>query len=60
VTVPLAILKTNDIITFTPALPNEKLQSIKNLGLGRLDKLFLEFDEVFWDPEIDFFSNISD
>lgn len=48
VTVPLGVLKAGDI-TFSPALPSDKLQSISALGSGVLNKVWLEFPSVFWD-----------
>lgn len=52
VTVPLGVLKAGDI-KFVPALPKSKLGAIDRLGDGLMDKLALEFDEVFWDPSVD-------
>jgi lysine-specific histone demethylase 1 len=59
VTVPLAILKSKDI-KFVPELPKTKVNAIDRLGCSYLDKLFLEFDEVFWDNSCDYFNYISD
>ncbi len=50
VTVPLGVLKQRRI-AFSPALPPEKLDAIDRLGMGTLDKLYLAFEEVFWDPD---------
>lgn len=49
VTVPLGVLK-NQTIQFSPPLPVNKIQSIKNLGMGISDRIALKFPEVFW-PE---------
>jgi hypothetical protein len=35
---------------FQPGLPGDKVQAIESLGFGLIDKVFLEFDTVFWDP----------
>ncbi|CDW91771.1 amine oxidase [Stylonychia lemnae] len=59
VTVPLAILKSN-MITFTPQLPKSKQDSIEKMGAGLMDKLYLEFEDVFWDEEADWLDYISD
>lgn len=48
VTVPLGVLKAG-AISFNPALPREKQQAIERLGMGTLDKVYLQFDQVFWD-----------
>jgi monoamine oxidase len=49
VTVPLGVLKTG-AITFTPALPSTKTGAISRLGMGLLNKCFLEFPmgTQFW------------
>lgn len=54
VTVPLGCLKSGDI-TFTPALPSWKTEAIQKLGFGNLNKVVLEFSEVFWTPVYDYF-----
>ncbi|MFA8387112.1 MAG: FAD-dependent oxidoreductase [Pelagibaca sp.] len=48
VTVPLGVLKQQRI-AFSPPLPVAKQTAIDRLGFGLLDKLYLKFDEVFWD-----------
>lgn len=52
VTVPLGVLQAG-AIAFDPPLPEEKTAAISALGMGLLDKLWLAFDEVFWDPDVD-------
>ncbi|MEM9202412.1 MAG: FAD-dependent oxidoreductase [Actinomycetota bacterium] len=59
VTVPLGVLKAG-AIDFEPALPAGHLESIDRLGMGHLQKVYLQFDEVFWDPDISFFGLASD
>lgn len=54
VTVPLGCLKA-ETIKFSPPLPEWKYLSIKRLGFGVLNKVVLEFSEVFWDDSIDYF-----
>jgi monoamine oxidase len=54
VTVPLGVLK-RQAISFSPDLPQWKKDSIERLGFGKLDKVFLEFEDVFWDDSVDFF-----
>ncbi|CAA2975763.1 lysine-specific histone demethylase 1 homolog 3 [Olea europaea subsp. europaea] len=54
VTVPLGCLKA-ETIKFSPPLPQWKYLSIKRLGFGVLNKVVLEFPEVFWDDSIDYF-----
>jgi monoamine oxidase len=47
VTVPLGVLKRGSI-KFSPALPKPKLEAIKQLGMGALNKLVLKFPKQFW------------
>lgn len=47
VTVPLGVLKKNTI-AFTPALPSTHTDAINQIGMGLLNKLYLEFDSSFW------------
>eukprot|EP00268_Persea_americana_P005391 TRINITY_DN11803_c0_g1_i1.p1 TRINITY_DN11803_c0_g1~~TRINITY_DN11803_c0_g1_i1.p1 ORF type:complete len:2279 (+),score=554.97 TRINITY_DN11803_c0_g1_i1:810-7646(+) len=54
ITVPLGCLKANTI-RFSPSLPNWKQLSIERLGFGVLNKVVLEFPEVFWDDTVDYF-----
>lgn len=59
VTVPLGVLKAGTI-EFEPSLPPGHVESIERLGMGHLQKVYLQFDEVFWDPDISFFGLVSD
>ncbi|EOA15891.1 hypothetical protein CARUB_v10003981mg [Capsella rubella] len=54
VTVPLGCLKA-ETIKFSPPLPDWKYSSIKQLGFGVLNKVVLEFPNVFWDDSVDYF-----
>jgi monoamine oxidase len=47
-TVPLGVLKRSSI-RFSPPLPEGKQQAIQRLGMGLLNKLYLQFPEVFWE-----------
>jgi monoamine oxidase len=55
VTVPIGVLKSG-AIRFSPGLPAGSLEGIAGLGLGLLDKLWLAFDEVFWDEDVEMLS----
>ncbi|WP_194853023.1 FAD-dependent oxidoreductase [Nocardia sp. SYP-A9097] len=48
VTVPLGVLKA-DAITFDPPLPETKQRAVRTLGMGVYNKLYLRFDNQFWD-----------
>lgn len=50
ITLPIGVLKAGSV-EFNPALPARKQAAIDALGAGLLDKLWLSFDEVFWDGE---------
>lgn len=54
ITVPLGCLKA-ETIKFSPPLPQWKYLSIQRLGFGVLNKVVMEFSEVFWDDSIDYF-----
>jgi monoamine oxidase len=47
VTLPLGVLK-GGAVTFSPALPDAKLQAIARLGSGVLNKVYLRFPSAFW------------
>jgi monoamine oxidase len=61
VTVPLGVLQSGSI-QFTPALSQAKTDAINRLGMGLMDKLWLEFPSAFWtnDLQSDWISYISD
>lgn len=50
VTVPLGVLKT-DALEFDPPLSFEHRAAISALGMGVLDKVWLRFEEPFWDTD---------
>lgn len=50
VTVPLGVLKKKRI-AFAPELPVQKQAAISRMGMGTLDKLYLRFEEPFWDDK---------
>lgn len=54
ITVPLGCLKAQTI-KFSPSLPEWKYSSIQRLGFGVLNKVILEFPQVFWDDSVDYF-----
>jgi polyamine oxidase len=47
VAVPLGTLQ-NDLPSFTPPLPPERLEAVRRIGFGRYEKVVLKFDEPFW------------
>ncbi|XP_059120838.1 peroxisomal N(1)-acetyl-spermine/spermidine oxidase isoform X1 [Peromyscus eremicus] len=54
VTVPLGFLKEHQDTFFEPPLPAQKAEAIKKLGFGTNNKIFLEFEEPFWEPDCQF------
>lgn len=53
VTLPLGVLKQGSV-AFVPALPPQKQEAIRRLGMGLLNKYFLRFDRLFWPPQQEF------
>ena len=51
VTAPLGVLKKS-AIAFDPPFSPEKREAISRMGMGVLDKLYLLFEDVFWDENI--------
>ena len=51
VTVPLGVLKQGSI-AFDPPLSSAKKAAISRMGMGTLDKLYLLFEDVFWDEDV--------
>lgn len=52
VTVPLGVLKAGSI-AFDPPLPKACRDAIAALDMGLLNKCYLRFEQVFWDPKQD-------
>jgi polyamine oxidase len=52
VTLPVGVLRAGKV-AFTPPLPSDKADALDGIGSGLLDKLWLAFDDVFWDAEAD-------
>ncbi|XP_011497071.1 PREDICTED: spermine oxidase-like [Ceratosolen solmsi marchali] len=52
VTCSLGFLKENHDKLFTPILPTRLTKAIESLGFGVINKIFLEFSETWWDPNI--------
>ena len=51
VTVSVGVLKA-DCIDFSPPLPKEKVEAIDKIGFGVLNKIAMEFDELFWNSKV--------
>lgn len=51
-TIPLGVLKEEVNTLFSPPLPEEKFEAIERLLFGTVDKIFLEYDRPFLNPEI--------
>lgn len=52
VTVPLGVLKASAEALFSPSLPAERLDAIRDLGNGAINKIFLEYARPFWLPGV--------
>jgi len=59
VTVPLGVLKKNKI-AFEPQLPEQKQAAINSLSMGVLNKVYLAFDDVFWDKDVTNLAKVSE
>ncbi|XP_057871797.1 protein FLOWERING LOCUS D [Cryptomeria japonica] len=57
-TVPLGVLKSGSI-KFVPELPKRKVEAIKRLGFGLLDKVAMLFPYVFWEADLDTFGHLN-
>ncbi|XP_043912871.1 peroxisomal N(1)-acetyl-spermine/spermidine oxidase-like [Protopterus annectens] len=51
VTVPLGYLKEHYRTFFHPPLPSTKAKSIEKMGFGINNKIFMEFEKPFWEPD---------
>ncbi|XP_028915736.1 peroxisomal N(1)-acetyl-spermine/spermidine oxidase isoform X1 [Ornithorhynchus anatinus] len=51
VTVPLGVLKEKQDSLFQPPLPLPKVEAIRKIGFGTNNKIFLEFEEPFWEAD---------
>ncbi|XP_076831410.1 peroxisomal N(1)-acetyl-spermine/spermidine oxidase [Brachyhypopomus gauderio] len=49
VTIPLGYLKKHQHTLLSPPLSLKKLHSIQRMGFGTNNKIFLEFEQPFWD-----------
>ena len=57
VTIPLGVLQANTV-SFAPPLPATKTTALSHLGMGTLNKLWMEFPSAFWLPTVDHFNVI--
>ena len=55
VTVSLGVLKQHHKTLFSPQLPEEKVSAVDSMAFGSISKIFLGFDEAFWDEELNGF-----
>uniref|UniRef100_A0A7S0HVU7 Amine oxidase domain-containing protein n=1 Tax=Hanusia phi TaxID=3032 RepID=A0A7S0HVU7_9CRYP len=56
--VPMGVMQQG-AIKFEPSLPSWKHDAIRRAGNGLINKLTVEYREVFWDPQVDFFGTTS-
>ena len=51
-TVPLGVLKEKGKTMFNPPLPEYKVESIERLCFGTVDKIYLEYERPFLNPDL--------
>lgn len=51
-TIPLGVLKESANTLFSPPLPEEKLDAMERLLFGTVNKIFLDYDRPFLNPDI--------
>lgn len=56
VTCSLGVLKENYETMFIPELPQQKKSAIQGLSIGTVDKIYVEFEKPFWEPNWQGFS----
>ena len=49
----VGVLKADGFSMFDPALPSDKQAVIERMGFGTVNKIYLEYDEPFWDKGCD-------
>lgn len=57
VTLPLGVLKSKQV-RFVPELPQPKQSAISLIGMGVLNKCYLQFAECFWPDDVDWLEYI--
>jgi monoamine oxidase len=54
VTLPLSVLQSK-AVSFSPALPEAQETAIDRVGVGQVNKVFLQFDRSVWDSTMQYF-----
>lgn len=59
-TIPYSLWNGSDLVKWTPPLPPHITKIQPDLQFAYLGKIFLEFDECFWPPDVDRFYAVTD
>lgn len=52
ITIPLGYLKQHAARLFEPPLPDAKMEAIRNIAMGTVNKIILEFDDNVLPPDV--------
>lgn len=55
VTIPLGVLKHEHKTLFVPPLPQRKLNAVRSLTVGTVNKIFLTYEHPWWPENYIFF-----
>ena len=60
VVVALPLARARDALTYSPPLPSLARDALDALAVGQLERILIEFDECFWEEDVDYIGFIDD